>query len=113
MGNDFKGIRNQSRRFHLKNSRFYTRTASVLRKLAVAGVRTPEKGVTVARLASLYGCSKNRGMKPWKHVPASKSILRAALRNLKNLGMVEENEKGKKISKKGAEFIDNIVSESN
>ncbi len=83
---------------------WYTRCASILRRLYV-------KGPTgVARLRTAYGGRKRRGVRPNRFSKGSGSIIRTALQQLEAAGLVEhEKGTGRKLSSKGRSFLDKLA----
>jgi len=84
------------------------RAASILRSIYVRGV------IGVSRLRNKYGSRKNRGMKPEKFKRASGKIIRTILQQATKAGLVEhikEKKAGRRLTKKGREFLDNTVNQ--
>lgn len=88
---------------------YYSRTASILRRTMVYMVQNDNKGITTARLASVYGCSKNRGFRPSKHVPATKSIIKKGFRDLESIGWIKKEEKGRILTEKAINDLSEIL----
>ena len=85
---------------------WYIRVASILRRVYMKGP------IGISRLRGLYGGRRDRRAKPYRHVKGSGSIIRKALQQLEELGLVEKVEgKGRRISSKGQSFIDNTAHE--
>ncbi|UCD21057.1 MAG: 30S ribosomal protein S19e [archaeon] len=87
---------------------WYIRAASILRSLYVKGV------VGVSRLRIKYGSKKDRGMKPEKFEKASGKIIRTILQQATLAGLVEhikEKNAGRRLNKKGKEFLENFAKE--
>ncbi len=84
---------------------WYTRTASVLRKVYIEGK------VGVGKLATWYGGRKNRGSKPEHHADASTNIIRKALQQLESAGLVKKDKTGRSITSKGQSLIHKTVLE--
>ncbi len=83
---------------------YYIRCAAILRKLYKKGP------LGVSRLRVLYGGKKNRGHKTEHFRKAGGKIIRNALQQLENSGLVEKaNKKGRKLTSKGVSFLDNIA----
>ena len=83
---------------------WFLRSASILRKVYL------EPGVGVNRLSKVYGGRKNRGHKPEHKAVGSTKIIRTSIQQLEKAGLLEakvEKKKnvGRKISKKGLDFI--------
>nr|HDO81412.1 30S ribosomal protein S19e [Candidatus Bathyarchaeota archaeon] len=80
---------------------WYIRCASILRKLYVHGP------VGVSRLRTAYGGRKRRGVRPEHFAKGSGSIIRRALQQLEEAGLVEKVEKeGRRITNKGRSLLD-------
>lgn len=80
---------------------FNIRTASLFRKLVI---KTDQKrGVSIGELRNVYGGSKNRGVRPSKHVKGSKYVIGLAIKNLRDMGLVDQafgvTEKGMVLAK--------------
>jgi small subunit ribosomal protein S19e len=82
---------------------WYTRTASVLRRIYIDGP------VGVERLRSVYGGNRDRGANPNQFRKGSGSILRKALQQLEAAGFVEKVVGGRQISAKGRAFMDGVA----
>ena len=100
----------QSRKFPPKQSDWwYTRTASILRKIYLNGP------VGVERLRTHYGGKKDRGHKPERFRKSGGSIIRKGLQQLEAAGLIEKSKKPKKsgriVTDKGKRFIADIVKE--
>lgn len=82
---------------------FFTRTAAVLRTVALNGP------IGVSKLRTKYGGRKNRGYKPEKFVKGSGNVLRKALQELDKAGLTIQAEKGvhkgRVITPKGAKLL--------
>lgn len=83
---------------------WYIRCASILRRLYV-------KGPTgVARLRTAYGGRKRRGVRPNHFAKGGGSIIRKALQQLEQAGLVEhEKGTGRQLSSKGRSFLDRLA----
>ncbi len=85
---------------------WYTRTASVLRKIYTKGPMGSE------HLAAEYGGFSDRGSKPNKAVKGSRSIARKTLMQLESSGLVVKNgKKGRMITAKGQAMLDGVAKE--
>jgi len=85
---------------------WYKRAASILRQIYIRGV------VGVNRLKSKYGGKKQRGAKPEKFRKASGKIIRVILQQAGEAELIEKAEgkkKGRQLTKKGLEFMNNIA----
>jgi small subunit ribosomal protein S19e len=91
----------------LRTDWWYIRTAAILRSVYVLGP------IGVSKLRTKYGSKRNRGYKPDKTKKSSGNIIRKALQQLSDAGfLIEEKDgvhKGRKITKKGKDFLDNIA----
>jgi len=92
----------------VKNDWWYTRTASVLRKVYRYGP------IGVSKLRTKYGGKKNRGMKPEHFFKGSGNILRKIFQQLEAAGFVKKDQKGvhkgRVITAEGKKFLDSIAS---
>jgi len=85
---------------------WYIRAASILRRIYIKGP------IGISRLRNMYGGRRDRRAKPYRHVKGSGSIIRKALQQLENVGLVEKVEgSGRKITSKGRSFVDNTAHE--
>jgi small subunit ribosomal protein S19e len=87
-----------------------TRAASLLRKVAVSGP------VGVERLSTEYGGSKNGSNRyvvaPDKRVDGSQKIIRTALQQLEEEGLIETAEgEGRRVTADGRSFLDETADE--
>lgn len=86
---------------------YHIRAAAILRKIYLDGP------LGVSRLRTIYGGRKNHGHAPEHHAKASGKVIRTALQNLENAGLVEEREgEGRVITDKGKSFLDEKASET-
>ena len=84
---------------------FYTRCASILRRIYMDGP------VGVQRLRSLYGGSKNRGVKPDRHERSGGSVIREALQQMEKAGYVKTVKGGRIVTAQGMAFLDKVATE--
>ncbi|MBI2106219.1 30S ribosomal protein S19e [Candidatus Woesearchaeota archaeon] len=88
---------------------WFTRAASVLRKVYVLGP------IGVSKLRIKYGGKKNRGHKPEKFYPGSGNIIRKILQQLEKAEFIKYAEKGvhkgRVITPKGKKFLDKIAND--
>ena len=85
---------------------WFTRTASVLRKVYVIGP------VGSSRLAAEYGGFVDRGSKPNRAVKGSRAIARRCLIQLEQSGLVAKDKKnGRVITPKGQALLDKMSKE--
>ncbi len=83
---------------------WYTRCASILRRLYVKGPSG------VSRLRTAYGGRKRRGVRPNHYARGSGSIIRTALQQLEAAGLVEhEKGTGRRLSSQGRSFLDKLA----
>jgi len=87
---------------------WYTRAASVLRKVYVKGP------IGTSKLAAEYGGFNDRGSKPNRAVKGSRSIIRRSLMQLESAGLVAKNKNnGRVVTPKGQALLDNAAKEVN
>jgi len=85
---------------------WYTRCASILRKIYVSNV------IGIEHLRAEYGGKKNRGSKPYRARSGSGTIVRRALQQLEKSGYVSKIKgKGRTLTPKGRSFLDNASNE--
>jgi small subunit ribosomal protein S19e len=85
---------------------WYTRAASVLRKVYVKGP------IGTSKLAAEYGGFVDRGSKPNKAAKGSRSIIRKSLMQLESAGLVAKNKNnGRVVTPKGQSLLDNAAME--
>ncbi|MEM3514280.1 MAG: 30S ribosomal protein S19e [Candidatus Hadarchaeum sp.] len=83
---------------------WYTRAASLLRRLYVDGP------VGVSRLRTYYGGRQNRGQPPEHFRKAGGKIIRVALQQLEKAGLVTKAErKGRKLTSKGVSMVESLA----
>jgi small subunit ribosomal protein S19e len=89
-----------------KKDWWYTRCASILRKIYV------NNNIGIERLRSEYGGKCDRGSKPYKARGGSGSIIRNALHQLEKAGFVAKvRGKGRVLTPKGMSLLDNTAYE--
>jgi small subunit ribosomal protein S19e len=85
---------------------WYTRAASVLRKVYVKGP------IGTSKLAAEYGGAVDRGSQPNKAAKGSRSIIRKSLMQLESAGLVAKNKSnGRVVTPKGQALLDNAAKE--
>lgn len=85
---------------------YHIRCAAILRRIYTDGP------LGVSKLRTIYGDRKNHGHKPEHHAKASGKVIRTALQNLEEAGLVETEEgEGRKITDKGKSFLDGNAAE--
>lgn len=85
---------------------YVRRCASILRKLYIDGPSG------VSRLRTYYGGRKDNGHAPEHSGKASGKVIRTALQNLEDAGLVEEVEgEGRAITDEGKSFLDSKAAE--
>jgi small subunit ribosomal protein S19e len=85
---------------------WYTRSASILRKVYVHGP------IGLENLRSDYGGRKNRGSKPNRVTKAGGSGVRKALQQLENAGLVQiTRPKGRIMTPKGRKLLQEVASD--
>jgi small subunit ribosomal protein S19e len=67
---------------------WYSRTASILRKVHILGP------IGTSKLRTKYGSKKNRGVKPGKFYKSSGNIIRKVLQQLETAGLIIKKDKG-------------------
>jgi len=83
---------------------WYTRAASVMRRLYIDGP------VGVSRLRTVYGGRKNLGQAPEHFRKAGGKIIRVVLQQLENAGLtVKIGGSGRKLTPKGREVLDRLA----
>ncbi|KUO40550.1 MAG: 30S ribosomal protein S19 [Candidatus Hadarchaeum yellowstonense] len=83
---------------------WYTRAASLLRRLYVDGP------VGISRLRTYYGGRQNRGQPPEHFRKAGGKIIRVALQQLEKAGLVTRVERrGRKLTPKGVSMIESLA----
>ncbi|MEK6951633.1 MAG: 30S ribosomal protein S19e [Nanoarchaeota archaeon] len=95
----------------IKPDWWYTRAASILRKLYIL-----DKPIGTNKLKSYYGGRKNRGHKPEKMYKGSGKIIRLILQQLEKAEFIKKTEKGvhkgRIITKKGKSFLDKLINKN-
>ncbi|MFA6888903.1 MAG: 30S ribosomal protein S19e [Candidatus Woesearchaeota archaeon] len=88
---------------------WYSRAASLLRKIAIRGPVGTEK------LRTIYGGRKRRGHQPAEFRPAGGSAIRKVLQQLEKAGYVKYKDKGIKkgriLTPLGISFLDKVAKE--
>lgn len=84
---------------------WYVRCASILRQVYI------NNEVGTRKLRRHYGGRKSRGVRPERHAPAGGSTIRKAMQALEKAGLLIKDKKGRKISGKGKQLLDNIAKE--
>jgi len=85
---------------------WYTRSASILRKVAIKGP------IGTSRLAEEYGGFADRGSRPNKAVKGSRNIARKSIMKLEASGLVAKNKnKGRIVTSKGQKLLDAAAKE--
>jgi len=79
---------------------WYVRCASLLRRVYMDGP------VGINSLRTYYGGSKDRGTSPEKFRRGSGSIVRGALHQLEDAGLVEKVDEGRRVTSEGRSFLD-------
>ncbi len=83
---------------------WYLRCASILRRLYVKGPSG------IARLRTAYGGRKRRGVRPNHFARGSGHIIRTALQQLEQAGLVEhEKGTGRRLTSQGRSFLDRLA----
>jgi len=85
---------------------WYVRTASLLRKVYIEGP------IGVSRLKKAYGGKDRKGVARSHHEEGSGSVIRTALQQLEEEGLVEQKgSDGRVVSSEGQKFLDGIASD--
>lgn len=86
---------------------WYTRAASIMRKLYVKGP------MGTSKLASEYGGYVDRGSRPNKAVKGSRNVVRKCLMQLQDAGLLvaTADKQGRAIGPEGQKLLDNIAKE--
>ncbi len=84
---------------------WYVRCASIIRRVYMDGP------VGVMSLRTFYGGKKDRGVTPEVFKKGSGAIIRNALHQLEDAGLVEKVEGGRVVSPKGRSFLDKTAGE--
>jgi small subunit ribosomal protein S19e len=85
---------------------WYTRAASILRKLYIKGP------MGTSKLAAEYGGFSDRGSKPNRAVKGSRNIVRKCMMQLEAAGyLVSKDKEGRSISPAGQSLLDNTAKE--
>ncbi|MFC1685935.1 30S ribosomal protein S19e [Nanoarchaeota archaeon] len=87
---------------------WYARAASILRQIYLKGT------LGVGRLSTKYGSKQNRGGKPSRFYSGGKKIIRTILQQSEKAGFLEkvtEGRHGRKLTKKGKQFLDEAAGE--
>ena len=84
---------------------WYVRCASIIRRVYMDGP------VGVMSLRTFYGGKKDRGVTPEVFRKGSGAIIRNALHQLEDAGLVEKVEGGRVVSPQGRSFLDKIAGE--
>jgi len=79
---------------------WYTRLASLLRKLYVMGP------IGVSRLAAEYGGKRDRGSARYHAAKGSRAIVRKGLQQLEGLGLVKRTPEGRVLTPEGRSLLD-------
>jgi small subunit ribosomal protein S19e len=83
---------------------WYTRCASILRKIYVNGP------IGIEKLRATYGGRKSRGVKPNRAAKAGGSTIRKALQQLEAAGYVETlKPRGRKVTREGRKLLQEIT----
>jgi len=85
---------------------WYTRCASILRKIYVHGP------IGIEKLRADYGGRKDHGVKPGHSAKSSGSVIRKALQQLETAGYVETlKPRGRRISREGRKLLQELAEE--
>ena len=97
----------QAERAPVQADWWYTRAASIMRKLYVKGP------LGTSKLSAEYGGYVDRGARPNRAVRGSRNIIRKCLIQLQDAGLLEatKDKQGRKISPAGQSMLDNTAKE--
>lgn len=85
---------------------YHIRSAAILRRIYTDGP------LGTSRLRTIFGDRKNNGHGPQHHGKASGKVIRTALQNLEEAGLVETEEgEGRKITEDGQALLDDKAGE--
>jgi len=84
---------------------WYTRAASILRKLYLHGP------LSIKDLRIMYGGRKDRGVRPEHFYKGGGSNIRNILQQLEEAGLVEKTKKGRILTSKGRSILDKLAAE--
>ncbi|MFO8109341.1 MAG: 30S ribosomal protein S19e [Thermoplasmata archaeon] len=85
---------------------WYTRVSAVFRSVYLEGP------VGISKLRGKYGGAQDNGSKPYHAVKGSGSIVRTALKQLEDAGLVvKEDNKGRAVTPEGRSLLDNTAYE--
>lgn len=84
---------------------WYKRVSAILRSVYTQGP------VGISKLRGKYGGKQERGSKPSRVAKGSGSIVRIALKQLEEEGLVQKEKKGRLITPKGQALLDNTAYE--
>lgn len=80
---------------------YHVRSAAILRRIYTDGP------LGVSKLRTIYGGKQDNGHGPGHHGKASGKVIRTALQNLEETGLLETEEgEGRKITNEGKSFLD-------
>ncbi|MEM0481636.1 MAG: 30S ribosomal protein S19e [Nitrososphaerota archaeon] len=82
---------------------WYVRCAAILRKLYIHN-----EGLGVSRLRRMYGGRHRMGHRNPHFAPGSGSVIRKALQQLEGAGLIEKSKKGRVLTKKGRQLLEEI-----
>ncbi len=84
---------------------WYKRVSAILRSVYTQGP------VGISKLRGKYGGKQERGAKPSRVAKGSGSIVRTALKQLEDEGLVKKEKKGRSITPEGQALLDNTAYE--
>ncbi len=84
---------------------WYVRTASLFRRVYVDGP------VGIGKLQTKYGGAKDNGGAPNKFKKGSGSIIRIALKQLEDIGYIQQTTEGRTVTATGQSYLDNKATE--
>ncbi len=92
-------------RLPIQSDWWYLRVASVFYQVYMRGP------IGLGHLRKIYGGRKDRGSKPERKVIAAGKIIRTALKQLEEAGLLIKTVNGRKISSKGQSFLNKVATE--
>lgn len=84
---------------------WYVRCASIMRQIYI------NNNVGTGRLRRHYGGRKRRGVMPARHAPAGGSTIRKALQEMEKAGLLIKEKKGRRLSPRGRQLLDQAAKE--
>ncbi|MFO7792521.1 MAG: 30S ribosomal protein S19e [Candidatus Saliniplasma sp.] len=89
----------------LEEDWWYKRVSAILRSVYVKGP------IGISKLRGKYGGKQERGSKPSRVAKGSGSVVRTALKQLEDEGLIKKENKGRMITPEGQSLLDNSAYE--